>query len=155
MTGGPGKEYRTNKPPKPRRVWERSKGDATGLTISQNPSCWHPSWLSNACATWKDPESEWLAKDNPETNPITIKPETASHMAEQFSWVPSPCCFPPRHYFPIKSLVCQHVLSPWMIHFHVLDKSPLSGPGRGSPLCNRSIDLLESQGAGPWLAWSV
>ena len=25
-------------------------------------------------------ESEWLAKDSPETNPITIKPETASHV---------------------------------------------------------------------------
>ena len=54
---------------------------------SQNPSGWHPFWLSNAWATRKDFESECLAKDNPETNPITIKPETASHMAEQFPWV--------------------------------------------------------------------
>ena len=45
--------------------------------------------------TRKDPESEWLAKDNPETNPITIKPETASHMAEQFSWVLLPYFSPP------------------------------------------------------------
>ena len=29
MTGGPGKEYRTNKPPPTRRLWERSKGDTT------------------------------------------------------------------------------------------------------------------------------
>ena len=27
MTGGPGKEHGTNKPPPTGRVWERSKGD--------------------------------------------------------------------------------------------------------------------------------
>ena len=53
---------------------------------SHNP-CWRPFWLSNAWATRKDSESECLAKDNPETNPITIKLETVNHMAEQFSWV--------------------------------------------------------------------
>ena len=40
------------------------------------PSHWHPSCLSNACTTRKDCESEGLAKDNPGTNPITMKPET-------------------------------------------------------------------------------
>ena len=45
-----------------------------------------------------------LAKDNPETNPITIKPETASHAANLFSWVPLPYCSPPGRPFPIKSL---------------------------------------------------
>ena len=85
MTGGPGKEQGTNKPPPTRRVRERSKGDTTCLTTSQNPSLWHPSWLSDACTTRKDSESEGLAKDNPETNPITIKPETTSQAAEQFS----------------------------------------------------------------------
>ena len=43
---------------------------------SQNPR-WHPSWLNKACTTRKDSESEWLTKDNPETNPITIQPEAA------------------------------------------------------------------------------
>ena len=47
-------------------------------------------------------ELEWLATDHPETNPITIKPETASHMAEQLSWVSLPYCSPPRCPFPIK-----------------------------------------------------
>ena len=92
MTGGPGKEHITKKPLLTRRVWERSKGDATCPTTSQNPSCWHLSELSNACTTRKDPESELLAKDTPETNPITIKPKTASHIAEQFSWIPLPYC---------------------------------------------------------------
>ena len=109
MTGGPGKEQGTNKPPPTRRVGERSKGDTTCLTTSQNPSLWHPSWLNKTYTTRKDSESEWLAKDNPETNPITIKPKTASHVKEQFSWVPLPSCSPPGRPFPIKSLLCQHM----------------------------------------------
>ena len=89
-TGGPSKEQGTNKPPPTRRVRERSKGDTTCLTTSQNASLWHPSWLNKACTTRKDSESEWLTKDNLETNPITIKPKTASHVTELFSWVPLP-----------------------------------------------------------------
>ena len=34
------------------------------------------------CAFRKDSESERLARDNPETNPITIKPITVNHVAE-------------------------------------------------------------------------
>ena len=104
MTGGPGKEHGTNKPPPTRRVQERSKGDTTCPTTSQNPPLWHPSWLNKACTTRKDSESEWLAKDNLETNLTTTKPETGSHVAEQFSWVPLPYCSLPRCPFPIKSL---------------------------------------------------
>ena len=74
MTGGPRKERGTNKPPPTGRVWKRSKWDTTCPTTSQNPSRWHPSWLNKACTTRKDSESQWLTKDNPETNPITIKP---------------------------------------------------------------------------------
>ena len=29
-----------------------------------------------------------LAREDPETNPVPIKPETLNHMAEQFWWVP-------------------------------------------------------------------
>ena len=38
MIGGPGKEHRTNKPQPLGRVQEKSKGDATYPTTSQNPS---------------------------------------------------------------------------------------------------------------------
>ena len=63
-----------------------------------DPSLWHPSWLNKVCTTRKDSKSEWLAEDNPETNPITIKRESASHMAEHVgsltfllsAWVPFP-----------------------------------------------------------------
>ena len=36
-----------------RRVWERSKGDTTYPTTSQNP-LWHPSWLNKEYTTRKD-----------------------------------------------------------------------------------------------------
>ena len=131
MTGDPDEDYRTNKPPPTGRVQKRSKGDTACPSISPN--------LSDACTTRRVFELEWLAKDHPETNPITIKPDTASHAAEQFSWVPLPYCFPPRCPFPIKSLVLSVHVSSQTIHFRVLDKSPVSGPGRGPPSCNSSI----------------
>ena len=93
----------------------------------------HLGW---ACATRKDSELEWLAKDYPETYPITIKPKTASQAAEQFSWVPLPSCPPPGCPFPIKSLALSAHVSPRTIHFWVLDKSPAPGPGRGPPSYN-------------------
>jgi len=68
------------------------KGDTTCSTTSQNLSNWHLSWPNKACTIRKDSESERLAKDNPNTNPITIKIETACHVAEQFSWVPLLYC---------------------------------------------------------------
>ena len=119
MAGGPGKEHETNKPPPTGRVQEGSKGDTTCPSTSQNPSRWRPSWLSNAWATRKASEWEWLAKDNLETNPITIKPETVSHVAEQFSWVPLPYCSLPGCPSPIKSLALSAHVSPWTIHFWV------------------------------------
>ena len=78
MTGGPGKEHGSNKPPLNGRVQERPKGDTTCPTTSQNPPLWHPSWLDKACTTRKDFESDGLAKDDPETNPITEQPKTVS-----------------------------------------------------------------------------
>ena len=57
-------------------------------------------------------------------------------------WQSSPPGFPyatslcPVVSFPIKSLALSAYVSPQTIHFQVLDKSPLSGPGRGAPSCN-------------------
>ena len=61
--------------------------------------------------------------------------ETVSHVAEQ-SWVPLPYCSPPGCPFPIESLASSACVSLQTIHFWRLDKSPLSGPGRGPPSCN-------------------
>ena len=45
--------------------------------------------------------------------------------------------------FPIKSCALSAHLYPHTIHFRVLDKSPLSGPGRGHPSGNAfSINLV-------------
>ena len=78
-TGGPGKNHGTDKLPTHQKNLGKVKGDATCLTTSQNSSHWHPSWLSDMCITRKDPESEWLARNYLETNPITIKPKTELH----------------------------------------------------------------------------
>ena len=91
------------------------------------------------CAPPGKTELEWLAKNHLETNPNTIKRETASHMAEQFSWVPLPYCSSLGCPFPIKSRALSAHVSPRTIHFRVLDKSPVSGPGRGPPSCNTLI----------------
>ena len=78
-----------------------------------------------------------MAKGNPETNPITVKPETVSHVEERFSRVPLPYCSPPGCPFPVKSLALSAHLSPWTIHFRVLDKSPVSG----TPSCSIYVQL--------------
>ena len=140
-TGGLGNENGTNKP-STGRVQERSKGDATCLTTSQNPSHWHPSWLNKACTTRKDSELEWLAKDNPETNPITIKPEMAT-------WRSSSPGFP----YPIKSLALSPHVSPQTIHFPVLDKSPLLSPGRCPSSCNTSLSPGVCSNSCPLSQW--
>ena len=58
-----------------------------------------------------NPESECLARDNPETNPITIKPETAGHMAEKSPGLPHPAAvLLPA--LPIKSLALSARVSP-------------------------------------------
>ena len=57
-------------------------------------------------------------------------------MAEQFFWFPLSYCSPPWSPYPIKSLALSAHVSPWKIHFQMLDKSPLSDPGRGPSSCN-------------------
>ena len=123
---------------------QKERGDASPyiLPTSQNPSYWNPSWLTNMHTTRKNPESEWLGRNNPEINHITIKSKTASHVAELFSCAPLPCCPPPWCPFP-KSLGLSASISPWTIHFQVLDKSPPFGSERGIPSCNNITDIIK------------
>ena len=132
MTGGPNKEHGTNKPLPTGRIWERSKGDATCPTTSQNPARWNASWLSSICTPRNDPASEWLARVNLETNPVA---GTARHVTEPISCVLLPCCSLPGLPFPIKSLALSAQVSVDN-SFWVLNKSPLSGPGMGPASCN-------------------
>ena len=131
-TRGPGKEHGTNKPPPTGKVWERSKRDTPCPTTFQNPSRWHPSWLNKVCTTRKDSESEWLTKDNPETNPITIKPQTASHVTELFSWVPLPYCSPSGCPFPNK-ISCFVSTNLSDNSFLSVRQEPIFGSWKGSP----------------------
>lgn len=101
------------------------------LPTSQNPPRWNPSRLNDVCAPRKDPNSECLARDKPETNPMTIKPETVRHVAEQFSPFPSPSCPPPRQPFPIKPLAWTALLSPDN-SFPSVRQEPALKPSKGS-----------------------
>ena len=136
MTEDTGKEHDLISHHQLEELRKGQKGDTTCRTTSQNPSRWHPSWLSNLCATRRDSESEWLAKDNPEINSVTIKPETASHMAELSSWVPWPSRSPPGALFPMRVFCFVNMCVSSDSSFPVLDKSPFWGPGRGPPSCN-------------------
>ena len=53
-------------------------------------------------------ESESLARGNQETNPITIKPETAGHVAEKSPGLPHPAAVL-LGALPHQVLLCQHV----------------------------------------------
>ena len=68
----------------------------------QDPPRGNPSRLSDVCAPRKDANSEWLARDKPERNPMTINPETV-----RFSPFLSPSCPPtcsPQLCFLVESL---------------------------------------------------
>ena len=136
MTGDPDKEYRTSKPPPARRVQERSREDIACPSISQNPSCSHPSWLSYAWATRKDSELEWLAKDHPETNPIPIKqdcePRGRAVLLGSLTY-----CSPPGHPFPIKSLALSACVS-LENSFPSVRQEPSFGPWKGSPFLQQN-----------------
>ena len=68
-------------------------------------------------------------------NSTNIKPKTACHETQQFSWVPLPCCSPPEHPFPINFFALSVCMSPLTIHLYVLDKKePTPRPWKGSPL---------------------
>ena len=103
--------------------------------MSQDPLCRNPFWLSNACATRKGPESEWLAKDNPDANPThktrDCRPRGRAVLLGSLTllfsaWVPR-----------LSKISCKvsGCMPPWTIHFQVSDTSPLSGSGRGPPSC--------------------
>ena len=102
----------------------------------QNPPHQNPSRLSDVHTTRKDPESEWLATDNPGTNLITIKPKMVSPWPSSSPGLPYP---PALHQclFPIQSLALSACVPPPTIYFWVLDKSPLLGSGRHCLSCNR------------------
>ena len=111
------------------------------LPTVQRSSHWNPSCLRGTghqeglWVRWNLGQARWLARDNLETNPVAIKPETVSYVAEQFSWVSLPCCSPPGCSFPkfllfvSMCLLGQFVSKCWT-------RAPLLGPGKGLPSYN-------------------
>lgn len=111
------------------RIWERPKGGKRCQPIicpaNLPESFLLKSILAEQCT--RHQEGPWV-RDNQETHPITIKPGTASRVAEQSFWVPLPCCSPPGRPFPTKRLALSAHVSPKRVHFRVFDKSPLPPP---------------------------
>ena len=91
----------------------------SSVDTSQKPWRWNPSWLSGVLHQEGPSVSRArrLARDNLETNSIPVKPETERHVAEQFSWVPLPCCPPPRCLFSVKPFALSARVSPQTVYF--------------------------------------
>ena len=121
---------------------QKSRGAKRGRRqpTSQRPSRWNWSWLRDAppgtTLGQTTSQARWLARDNPETNSISINPESASHEAEQL-WVSLPSCPLPRCPFPVKSLALTCVS---------LDSSFLSvSPWQGSSKTNKKKITSQAQ----------
>ena len=130
------------------RFWRGPKemGDSSPevLPTFQDSSRWNPSRQSDECAPRKDANSEWLARDKPERNPMTIKPETV-----RFSPFPSGRAVlsvsltlrPP--YAPLESSQVRHFLrgdGP-----PCPPAQPLPGPAHGPRSCCQVKHLKHQQ----------
>ena len=134
-TGGPGKEHRSNKRPPTVRTWERSKETPRVLPLPRLLlNALHFDWAMHVPPEY--PESEWLARKNPETNLITIKPKIESHVVGQFSQVPLPFCSPLRR--PFSKVSCQHVCLLWQFIYECYTRAPF----RAAPSCNIWVKCL-------------
>ena len=74
-----------------------SQPEEFGKGQKETPHVWPPprilfAGIHLAWVTRKESESEWLAKDNPETNPINIKQETASQSSPPGFSYPTGLC---------------------------------------------------------------
>jgi len=81
------------------------------------------------CASRKDPESERWARDNPQTEPIPIKPEPRGGAVLLGSLT---LLLPTQAPLSNEASSLSAPVSLVTIHFRVLDRRPLSGPGRGA-----------------------
>ena len=121
------------------RKGQKERGDTSPcvLPTSQNHPFWHPSCLTDALATRKDTNKTWDCEPCGRVvllGSLTLLLSSLEPLPNKVSLPWSP--------FPIKSLGLSARVSPRTVHFQVLDKSPLSGPGRGPPSCNNSSELI-------------
>ena len=135
MTGDPDKEYRTNKPPPTRRAWEWLKGDTT-CPLPRIPldsihlGVCHQERLWIRVIGQRPPGNKFHHHKTRHCEPHSKAVLLVSLTLLLSTWAP----------FPIKSLALSAHVSPRTIHFQALDKSPVSGPGRSPPSCNKRTD---------------
>ena len=113
---------------------EREDTSPCILPTSQNPSHWNASWLRDACATGKDPESERLARDNQETHGITINLRRWAAWQSTSPGFPH-CCSPPLPR-KVSGFVSTCLLRQFI---WVSEKSPVLGSGSGPLFCNSTF----------------
>ena len=125
-TGYLSKEHGTNKPPATGKVQEKSDGDATSPTTSENPTL---SWATPAPPGRTQSQNDWPEK----TWKRIPSPESPSLRARSRAGLLSSltCRSPALRPGPMKSVAFSARVSLWTVHLPMLDKSPLSGPGRG------------------------
>ena len=127
MTGGPGKEHWTKKSP------------ATGRVQESQPHVRPPPRILLAASTLAEQgvhQQEGLLSQNdwqPRNESHYHRTKTASHVAEQFSWVPLSSCSPPGCPFPIKPLAFSARVSSDN-SFLSVRQEPSFRPWKGSPL---------------------
>ena len=141
MTGSPGKEQGTNN----YQPEEFRKSQKVTPRVQPPPRILlagiHLGWTRRAPPGRTLSQNDWL--DSPETNPITIKPKTASHVAEQFSWVPLPYCFLWAH-FPNKISSFVSTCVSLDNSFLSVRQEPTFRPQKGSPFLQQHQNLKAS-----------
>ena len=139
-------------------MWEQPTRGRRQQT-SQDPRRWKPSWLRDACASEKDPgpdqalPSKTTGQRQPGNEPHSHKTGDCEPRgrAGLLGSLPLLLSAPA----PLPNKVSCFVRSPWIIHFPVSDKNPVSGPGRRPPFCTTLVWEAEtSHGLLP-ASWSL
>ena len=104
----------------------------------------HLSWTRRAPPGRTLSQNDWLETTR-KLIPSPWNPRLQAMWQSCSPGFPSPTVLPPGCPFPIKALAMSAHVSPQTIHFWLLDKSPVSGPGRDSPFLqhNQKTDFLK------------
>ena len=126
MTGGPGKEHGINKPPPTRRVRQRSKGNTTFLTTSQNPlSGIRLGWTRRAPSGRSLSQNDWLR--------TTCKPRSRAVLLGSLTLLLST-----QVPFPNKISCFVSTCVSWDNSFPSVRQEPSFEPWKGSPFLQRN-----------------
>ena len=136
-TRGPGKEHNAVAENWPAEFEKGPKGGRrlrSTYPINLAETSVLKSILAERCAYHQD--TPWVrpnmgqTRDNLETNPITVKPKTVSHMATQFFWVPLINFSSPQASVPNKVFCFVSMCGSLDNSFPSVRQEPLLGPGK-------------------------